>query len=815
MREIAQWVFEVDPGETVSIRVVPRQSEARFVGVWLDDRPFAAEPNPYSYPYLIYSFTVSMPAGQSHTVKLECNFTPGAPAQTRYDLWFLGSLRAGEFLRTVNRDDNHDVDIVFAIAQPKRVAEPDEPSPPPDGWSETRGGGKGKGEPKGWTRAKPPLRGGVPDDKSRSAGSKGGGKRKPMLKRPMHKRPPREALHIEREDLAARGRKEKRGRPKAGRAAREGRQKRRVVNVGFASEADAATPIGRDRPLACGRSYYFWLEVGRPMAQSLEADKPTALPSEQLPPQARLKVVLFGFKGGLKIKKGADIGELELRPDGSALVTGPVARPKSIERGAKLMDRRLFFPVRTPNRSGTCSLRCNIYYEQLLIQSRLITARVVTMPRSEKKALQSKVDYSLSGTISPSLLADLPSHRLSLMLNSNGNGTFGLRVFGEDIKQDASFDGQELQDLINQARGALREAAWGDAQPWNRDKEYRYDAGPNFKRLKADLIRLANRGYSFYDDIVDRFSGGVKESTDLAEKMLKPGHVQIALKESARHILPVAMIYDYPVDTGSSEADFKICQSFVKAFNDGAPLEGSDCFKGDCPTRDDDKTVCPSGFWGYRHFLGMPLSIPGAQDVATEIIWKGSPHLTMGVATNLQLRVEHEKALKALKPGLAWDCAETREAVFKSLKESRPHLVYFYCHGGLDHNEPYIKVGPVGGPVIKRANLRSEKIEWDVPRPLVFINGCHTTALEPEQALEFVTSLIRIANAAGVIGTEITVFETLARSFAEDCLRRFIVGGKTIGEAVREARLALLKAGNPLGLVYIPFVITSLRLVGQ
>jgi hypothetical protein len=776
MREVAQWVFEVEPGETIRIRVVPRQSEARFVGVWLEDRLLDALPNPYSYPYLVYSFTVSDSPGQRHVVKLECNFIMDGPTSARYDLWLSGSANSAEFLRTVSKNDKHDVDIFFSVAKSRPF---------------------GKGKPLSLVDT-PVSRGSAKGHSvlsSRHAAVEKSSRRlRGGSRPPAHNRAQR--LGTERQTP--------RRRPRP-----------RVVNLGFASEADARKPIQRDKPLACGRSYYFWIEVGAPIAQSLEADKPVPLPTKQLPPQARLKVVLFAFKDGLKIKRGAEIGELELRPDGSAVVTRPAARLKSIERGAKMMDRRLFFPVRTPERSGTCRLRCNIYYEQLLIQSRLITARVMGRPRSAKNALQSKVDYNLSGTISPSVLADLPSHRLSLMLNSNGNGTFGLRVFGEEIKQDASFDGQELQDLINQARGALREAAWGDAQPWNQDKEYRYDAGPNFNRLKVDLIRLATRGYSFYDDIVDRFTGGVAQSEKLAESMLKPGHVQIALKESARHILPVAMIYDYPVDTGSSDADFKICQSFVKAFNDKAPLEDSDCFKGRCPTKDDDHTICPSGFWGYRHFLGMPLSIPGAQDVATEIVWEGSPHLTMGVATNLQLRVDHENALKALKPGLAWDCAETREDVFKSLRESRPHLVYFYCHGGLDRNEPYIKVGPVGGPLIKRANLRSEKIEWDDPRPLVFINGCHTTALEPEQALEFVTSFIRVANAAGVIGTEITIFESLARSFAEDCLRRFIVGGKTIGEAVREARLALLKAGNPLGLVYIPFAITNLRMVGR
>ena len=47
--------------------------------------------------------------------------------------------------------------------------------------------------------------------------------------------------------------------------------------------------------------------------------------------------------------------------------------------------------------------------------------------------------------------------------------------------------------------------------------------------------------------------------------------------------------------------------------------------------------------------------------------------------------------------------------------------------------------------------------------------------------------------------------------FAEECLRRFL-DGEPIGEAIRAARLALLAAGNPLGLAYIPFVTASLRL---
>jgi hypothetical protein len=69
-------------------------------------------------------------------------------------------------------------------------------------------------------------------------------------------------------------------------------------------------------------------------------------------------------------------------------------------------------------------------------------------------------------------------------------------------------------------------------------------------------------------------------------------------------------------------------------------------------------------------------------------------------------------------------------------------------------------------------------------------------------------------NAAGVIGTEITLFEPLAAPFAEECLRRFL-GGTEIGEAVHGTRLALLAKGNPLGLAYVPFVVPGLRLIPE
>jgi hypothetical protein len=210
----------------------------------------------------------------------------------------------------------------------------------------------------------------------------------------------------------------------------------------------------------------------------------------------------------------------------------------------------------------------------------------------------------------------------------------------------------------------------------------------------------------------------------------------------------------------------------------------------------------------------MPLSVKNGPDVPPQITFQQDLRIAVGVATDLQFLHAHKQALQRLWPRPRWDYADTRDEVFRVLKES-PHLVYFYCHGGLVRNLPYLQVGPKNDPgLIYQSNLHAYKIIWDMPQPLVFINGCHTTAVDPLQALEFISPLVTYSKCAGVLGTEVTIFEELATVFAEECLRRFL-GGEPIGQAIRGARLKVLGEGNPLGLVYIPFVIASLRLVDQ
>jgi hypothetical protein len=473
--------------------------------------------------------------------------------------------------------------------------------------------------------------------------------------------------------------------------------------------------------------------------------------------------------------------------------------------------------VQTLNREGLCRLLCNIYYEQLLIQSRLVSAQVATAPEYGP-AMQSLLLYSLSRKLSSKELARVEAHDASMLMLDDADGSVGFcflgRREGELIKGHALDDQAAAQDLIEQARDALRLAAWGDEEPWDESKPYRYDgadASQKMTMLRGDLIRLAIRGYRFYCFLMKHLVSD-KEAREAYERLMRPpGLLQFA-NRSARMLFPAALIYDYDFDTNADPSNYRLCDGFVKALKTEAPLEQSACFQGECPSLGQDTMICPSGFWGYRHRLGMPLS--AATDAPPDITYQGSPRLFLGVWTgqDFRLRENHENNLKTLS-SFNWERAATRAQALDLLKSLKPHLVYFYCHGGWDKREkiPFILVGQTGERAITPDNLGWKGIWWKEPRPLVFINGCHTTALEPDKAIEFVQAFVEDANAAGVIGTDITVFEPLASCFAEECLKPFLAGAD-IGGAVRTARLALLKSLNPLGLAYLPFAVASLRL---
>ncbi len=615
--------------------------------------------------------------------------------------------------------------------------------------------------------------------------------------------------------------------------------RRPVVNTGFAPQETPDVEIPRIRSLVKDQAYYFWLNIGAQKDTAIAIESP-ALDLSKLPPEVVLKVVLFGFPSEIEILPGADMGEVKILPNRRAIVTQQVIEPDNLIDRDRLADH-LYFPVKTPTRTGDCRLRCNLYYQGVLVQSHLITARVVAeadlpsqgeIDLSEGLPLRHILDYKLTHTLRGEVITDLSAHSLSILLNDDGDGTHGFRFFGGDdatlVKEQASFTGLELQDMIEQARGALRAASWGSKDEWQESAPYRYEAKPPdsyIDRLLGDLVRFAKWGTRFYHLTLQKIAEFHAQSLDEADAvkdqlkalLREPGSLQIAAKETSRHVLPAAMIYDYPIHDALPGEMYSLCGETLAALENGTTLGDTPCFQGNCPSQGDLTTICPSGFWGYRHNIGVPVSI-GDQNAETDLMILYSDDLQVSVAVSLDeefmLRDEHIQDLRRLRSGLVWKIGDEGQEILDLLREQGSHLVYFYCHGGLTSDGvPYLQVGPqddIWG-IITPSLLPNMGIKWQQTKPLVFINGCHTTALEPAKALDLVTSFIKEVRAVGVIGTEITIFEPLATAFAESCLGHFL-NGVPIGEAIRLARLKLLQDGNPLGLVYIPFAVSSLAL---
>ena len=582
----------------------------------------------------------------------------------------------------------------------------------------------------------------------------------------------------------------------------------RAVRTGFSSADDPMTPLDGTRPLIAGRPYHFWLELGPPVAD----------PALR---RVQLDVVLFGYEGEFDIV--SSVGELELAPDGAATVRHHGGHHPAGTARVPSSGGRVLFPVQAPDTAGTHRVRCSLYHRHVLVQSWVVSATVEVGPARMAQpgipAITRDRDYVLSRSLDPAHLDQLAPHQLSLMLNDNGDGNHSLRVFGEDgFESTAPIGSEELGRLSALLREQLEAVACERAP--GRPLRYRYDGPKDVDRLERDLIRLARFGYDTYIALVNRLGQDAPGDERSARRrfgriLRRPGRIQVANRRDATDVVPAAFLYDHPLDSKAS--NLELCVAFVEALAADEPLEASACFRGFCPSHGRNNVVCPSGFWGFRHVIGVPQSIGDGEsaplDMPLEAGGSVDAAIPAGVSTDpgFSRLPGHMDVLRGLDPDRTWDVLDSRNSLLQALQTSDPALVYFYCHGGTDSSIAYIQVGPLTDDLITGSVLAGWDIEWD-SRPLVIVNGCNTAAVGPETPIELVTALVGQANAAGVIGTQVTVFESLACAFAETFLRFLLVDGESVGVAIHATRLALLKEGNPLGLVYIPFVSDEVRI---
>jgi hypothetical protein len=592
----------------------------------------------------------------------------------------------------------------------------------------------------------------------------------------------------------------------------------RYVNTDFAAEGQPDKAIDRRQPLQPGQPYFFRLNVGELEAATTIEAAPAQLPDFITKQDVELVIVLFSERFAIEQPTGV----LSVPAIGLATVKTPASLPSGMSPAAELAQERLLFRVAAPADAGRADLRVNMYCQGLLVQSRLVTAVVgAGEPLNAAGAMRSSVlDFDLSPALAPSHLGDIAPHKLSLMLNSGSDGTHAFRVFGQDggevFQNSATLSPNQLTNLLNQSRNVLQQVAWGFMGAWDQKAPYRYEQPSAAQsNWRADVVALAVQGYRIYDSRIRNLAGTAADEDKLRDLLRTPGMVQLASIDTASDVLPIALIYDYDLDTQNPQA-LTICPQFEESLKSGRDLLGEPCFLGNCPCRTEQYTVvCPSGFWGFRHDIGMPWSASGGPEMAKTIAYSGDPQVDIAYYQFPSLG-DHLEKLAAL--GFQAQRQDGRDPTIQMFKSTEPQVVYFYCHGVTIKQDaqtsiPALMIGSQSTPgFFDTSNFRARRIRWPQARPLVIINGCHTTDISPDQALSFVQTFIEYVEAAGVIGTQITIFEPLAQRFAETFLQAFRAG-EPLGRAVRRARLDLLAQYNPLGLVYQPFGYAGLKLV--
>lgn len=588
---------------------------------------------------------------------------------------------------------------------------------------------------------------------------------------------------------------------------------RHEVETGLADPRRPAESIGRGKPLKPDAPYLFWFAIGAEREESIELT-PMPLP-DTVRSGSQIEVVLFSFEDEIEVT-GETRGTLDIQVDGRAVVSRAAVDMSEIP--GPLSERVLFFAIKTPPRIGEMRLRCNVYLGSTLLQSRLVRCRVGGHREIDGLAHQSTIDYSFAETLDPGTLERVPEHELSLLINGGvgaAGKTHDFRFFAEGgtLEASASLSEKAVENATRELREALRTASWGDKGEWKQGATDRYSSlPPKAGQLDQDLIDLAIKGRRFYGALAGELVKEAGGQEALVEVALKPGRVQIASVNEGLYV-PAGLFYDYAIETSpgtQTRKKMKLCDDFVKAASGSAPLEDSPCMVGECPNRDDSLIVCPSGFWGFRHEIGWPVG-GGEMEKVIDDAGAGAA-ITVGVSTDPRLKHRQAHVEKVLKIA-SGKVAESREDFARLAGQVTAPLVYFYCHGSTAGSDPFLELGPVDSDGLDRSFIQTKPIRWPKPpRPLVFINGCHTTALDPESLGGLVCGFVEDGNAIGVVGTEISLFEPLACRFGLLVIEAFLGDRRTIGKAIRHARLELLREGNPLGLIYVPFVAADVGL---
>ncbi|MFE9846226.1 hypothetical protein [Streptomyces goshikiensis] len=605
----------------------------------------------------------------------------------------------------------------------------------------------------------------------------------------------------------------------------------RYVNAHVVDPDHPFEPVSRHQPLLADTWYALRIGIGERAADSL-IGHPRAVPEELLPMTLEghwLEVAAAG--DDFEVDKVSVALFLPEQGGAWACPCPPGVQPHRCHP----YDRTpyVLLPLRSPSTPGTGRLRVTIHYRGHLLQAFQLSLATGaghvdgtgTAPAATPSvpALDGWVDYTATEAFT-GLDAQAP-RTLSVLTEAADDGT--CRIYwkagpGSGLKVAAA----EAQ--LGRAMALFRQKLLSAHIVLDKGGEANAYDGDNSKdrrRYLSDLARLATLGWTL------RNSLEAMVGQDLPVADGRPSTIQIARVRNSAYVFPWPVLYDLPLNHppyGVDDSDwYRPCPVIDHWQRD--VIEAG--YPHACPygsAHEVADTLCPYGFWGFRHTIEVPPSARPGLPMRREIPYRDAARMVVGqtLDAHLDLGAVSDHITRIERGLQAQVTARQTSAVGfgNALAAHELQFVYFFCHG-LRESQRDPSIGPVV-EIGEHDEISAQQIvtwdktlwkprreHWRSAAPLVVINGCHTAEISPDALVSFVDAFTR-ASSAGVIGTEVRLHQNVAAEAAERFFDHFAdPGGVDVGEAVRRMRLDLLGKGNVLGLAYTPYCSAELRLL--
>jgi hypothetical protein len=661
----------------------------------------------------------------------------------------------------------------------------------------------------------------------------------------------------------------------------------RVLNVNFA-DPNSGRVLALKDGLVAGGEYYLLVDVGPRWNKIVSAVVGEALfPEEALPSgeDGYLVEVML-----ISEDFSPQLSSAQMWVPRSTGRSYPIISGRRAEKPGPVA-LKVYAPMLPDDFEGKSLFahsRLCLYYENNLLQSALVTAGVVV---TEGVRLETNnkvdVDYVLSRGFQDveaifskrEVKLGAPSHdadaRVALNLALNDDGAGGHRIIVKGSHDPLSelpgvspnrcppngwtpYDPVAGSDLLENARQSIincffeKHAESGDQfgkLVLDRRRKPVYgltsDNSKIATQFKIDLLLLAELGYDLWATAFDqvKFEGNlcnlIEWRRNFKSILSNSTLIQISRTGPAQYVFPWTMVYEYPLNRSERSA-WRMCKIIDEEWSpEGIRLE-AEKEREICRYHGEDwhrnNIICPYGFWGLKHIIEEPPSLPfgdgsSLDNVAKEILVGRDIDISIAITEDINLdRSSIERHITRLgsMPGVLLNRARPKQdwEGLRPLLRS-PEIVYLLCHGEYDDlvKEPYLSIGPRDGGSSHRiypkgtlASWMDDEVEgpdishWKQRRPLIIINGCHTADLRPGQIVSFASTFAGVG-AGGVLGTEVSVTLPVAIEVAESLIGKLTSAENiSLGEALRQIRWQLANKGNLLGLAYTLYGLADIHI---